>query len=1606
MDFKNKFKTLIFSAIALCTLAIPSAFALDFEASTTTSDESQGDVTEDLCGDLESGLGSSLGCDGDDEITDFTEYVGGLEAPDATGYAENLTKATNLRDLVQTIVNFALSFLGLAATVMMIYGGVLYVMSRGEEGEVEKGKKTMTYSLIGIVIILSSFAIVNTVINITSTDDARNLSGGGSSSSISESGESFDVDSVLKEITSISQQYIKNYQTYAYVNGEVDYMRSIEMPLIVDVTETDVSVGGFFDYLGGLLSGTDSSYPDEYSLIEEDDVDEYIDKLRKEISKIQSKVDSLSNTYEVSQSLYNYLRSGTSTSAIHLNEIVSNLIPEANADYESTEGCAGRDYEDNYTGELSDGFGWTAYSTDVRALDDDICSFIDAIEQAARDDFTENTQELEYRLNTLRALFDTDESEGSSLEEITFLFDTAILPLVQKNDPDEVASSVVRDLIGYLDTLYTAVQNIEFVKARITASVKKGNAPLIVRFDVLESSDPSNQTITDERVNWDLDGDGDFDDGTGDTTSYKYEEPGSYRVGVKIVSSDSGIAAGISFLTIKVEPQSAIIKLSASTGGEVTELADYSKFPILDKKDYRVTLTEAAAGITFDASGSTDGEKNPLIYYSWEWGDGEVTEGENESTVTHAYGKSGRFQMVLTVTDSLGVQDRKIVNIYVGSPAARISYGPSYGQIGTKFSFSGAGSTTDVGTIISYQWAATANGVTYALDEDNGVQIDAVFDEPGIYTLTLTVSDSSNNKDIAEVEILVESQTPVARYEYSAPNPSEPGTYVFDASDSSDPDPTDTLSYEWLIEGDEGQDYEILDYEENGKIMTVQFLMKGVRDVTLTVKDSHETELQKTDTATGEINVESVLDVALDFEDGSAYKLDANGDSEVTFIAESSVAESFEIDYGDGENGFSASISNGSENFTHTYDKAGIYYVKLVAYDADNVSNSIIKRLYISSGDDPTAIINVLADGVNLGFGETITGNTKTVFTFDASESINTDGSVSGLTYSWNFGDGSISDQKKVTHTFDGLNTYTVELTVKDHDDTSLTSTSSLQIKIEGIKPRIKGLSVTPQGDSLETPLKVNVTVDASDEDGKITYVKAWYYDIDDSAEELGTIISQSTSFTLTVNTKGEEGDSHTYAFAVELTDDDNNTVASLNELGGKNAPTLTVTNGPNDSPQAGFSVDRTAVKVGDEINFYSSSIDPDGKILYYTWDVEGNGFHDNEEQSESSYTYEYKEVHPDGIEVQLKVEDDAGATSVSDPITIYITSDTKAPEAAFLTYVSGTKVTFENNSDIDTENGVELGGLFWDFDTTIDSDGNGKPDDDTQAIDEENPAHEYGKVGTYSVKMTVADSTGQTDTVIQDVLVKEAADPVAAFTFTTEGMEVSFRNNSSTDTENDVGIRAYVWDFDTDIDSDGDGDKDNDVDSKEKNPIIEYEDYGSYEVVLQVTDELGQVDEVAQIVQLSSVVSDITALLTSSPKPNSKGQISIEGSNGDVTFYFDAEGGSDKYNFYIDKNVFYDTKGDGIRDNDVDYSATNSGSWKTNFDKSYGQIVVKLSAVDDETGETSIATLQVVFTSSTGANLFNARPNDMIFFIISSLLAAIVGVVVCSRQSYKVHKK
>ncbi|MDD5291300.1 MAG: IPT/TIG domain-containing protein [Patescibacteria group bacterium] len=69
------------------------------------------------------------------------------------------------RVMAANVIRIALGFLGIIAVGLIIYAGWLYMTAAGEEEKIEKAKKILTGAIIGLVIVLSAFAIASFILN-------------------------------------------------------------------------------------------------------------------------------------------------------------------------------------------------------------------------------------------------------------------------------------------------------------------------------------------------------------------------------------------------------------------------------------------------------------------------------------------------------------------------------------------------------------------------------------------------------------------------------------------------------------------------------------------------------------------------------------------------------------------------------------------------------------------------------------------------------------------------------------------------------------------------------------------------------------------------------------------------------------------------------------------------------------------------------------------------------------------------------------------------------------------------------------------------------------------------------------------------------------------------------------------------------------------------------------------------------------------------------------------------------------------------------------------------------------------------------------------------
>lgn len=75
-----------------------------------------------------------------------------------------ISTETSTIEFIITLINFLLGFLAIIALLVLIWAGYLWITALGNETQIEKSKKMILYTVIGIFLITASYAIINTLL--------------------------------------------------------------------------------------------------------------------------------------------------------------------------------------------------------------------------------------------------------------------------------------------------------------------------------------------------------------------------------------------------------------------------------------------------------------------------------------------------------------------------------------------------------------------------------------------------------------------------------------------------------------------------------------------------------------------------------------------------------------------------------------------------------------------------------------------------------------------------------------------------------------------------------------------------------------------------------------------------------------------------------------------------------------------------------------------------------------------------------------------------------------------------------------------------------------------------------------------------------------------------------------------------------------------------------------------------------------------------------------------------------------------------------------------------------------------------------------------------
>lgn len=1545
------------------------------------------------------------------QITSFSDFDGSLSLPD-DALNPTLTQDDNIKDFVKRIVNFALGFLGFIALIIVIYSGFQYVTALDNEEQMGKAKTNIKSVFIGIIIIFASYAIVNTALSIPSGEiGGSGIDGDNRAQLANYNSAATEVRSATVNYVRAYDQLLENTRKLALIKSyePSDFTTRAEFVNYLNQVENTLEdIGQEYDSISNTQLATnyvvDSVITPSKLIIQNQISREEVDKLQNEFQDA-----GLKNFADTTLGgIGNFFAAGFSGEAKFEDYICSLPATERPVNYDvknckqintsNESGNAGSEITESIRTYIDEVVYKRGLIVDYQRVVENMRETLDTLNDTSSPYFVAITLQNGQSLSqTIDELIDAFSQNGSlyniedSLDPFADLGSSTTdgdsfeigFATPSSGFDDLVKSDDVVEAVRKLEAVYNALINVRFTAPVIATNVSRGSSPLVVTFDGSKSYDPAELSLNDENFEWDVDGDGDFGDYTSQSelvscdgitsgpikfasVTCTYKRPGTYRVGLRLTSSaeeSQEVLPGIAYKTIRVMPPNARIDLQVTPDNDSSIILQrYNQDDgtiLLDRDEFTVTLNQAQQGLLFEA----DATGNKITEYSWRFsdeqgsisgsGDPILSNGEDPETdiggvqddvktIRKVFNSRGRYSGVLAVTDAQGQTDRKIFYVNVNTIVARVNADKTNVIPGEEIVLDSSNSQSDFGPIVSREWSVDG------LNEDFGSEekITISFEEPGAKSVGLKVRDGEGNEATVQVKVNVESRSPTAVAIANALDKNNPSLVTLDGSQSSDPDVGDkeNLKYTWSFLGKiEGVDYTIVNAEEAEKL-EVQFLKKGTYPIKLTVVDPQgkiaEQEI--------EVVVNNIID--LSFSDNQKYASQLDDNATTKFYVESRIADTATIFFGDGSNQ-TGRFENGKIEFEHKYKQAGAFDVRVEA-EMDGTKKIITETFLVGAGSSPIGVITIEAFGNRYTkLDEMPAIYRDTILTFDASESLNIDGTNDNLLYSWDMGDGGKFTQKTFTYSYRDLpanprGTFEIKLTVTNLNDRTQTNTRIVRLPVIRAFPTVQNVIVTPKGGP-KTPFDIEVeAVGANDPDGNIKTFRYYYYPLSRSDEQIGVIASGSPRATMQIGTMGEEGQEVQYGICLDLVDDDGNEVKCRDIFNEGAAAIVTVVNGKNDLPNAKFRVDRTSINVGESVNFIDDSTDPDGEIVQWRYDFDGDGsFADEQIYEKSTVEKTFTTASPlDGFKVRMEVTDDKGGRSVSGIIPIFVDSNLEPPTAAFRAEASGSEVTFVNNSRADQSNGGFIDQSIWDFDIQLDSDGDGNPSNDVDST-EYSPVFTYDRSGVYGVQLTVVDNEGNTDEVSN------------SFTLSTSGGVVS-----------EVAV-TELPPRNTQANTDSLGFPTLNIDGKEVDTYPSAPEVGLRDNGFLITSP--QFDS-----GLDAVISD-------------EGVI-------DITYKFSSLPAS-VVEIKVDKNTYLDSNQDGIRNNDVDYSSTELNDYTTRYSSIYSPTRTLVTVKDNQgnvyTDFVDVRFMGLDYNASLSFDIENNIP-IFIYILIISLFTLFSGII------------
>ena len=102
----------------------------------------------------------------------LSDGAASAQGKDQQGDAASLFGEGGQGGIFKTITNVMLFLIGAISVIMLIIGGIRYVVSGGDSTAVQNAKNTILYAIVGVIVAILAYAVVNFVISSFSANGA------------------------------------------------------------------------------------------------------------------------------------------------------------------------------------------------------------------------------------------------------------------------------------------------------------------------------------------------------------------------------------------------------------------------------------------------------------------------------------------------------------------------------------------------------------------------------------------------------------------------------------------------------------------------------------------------------------------------------------------------------------------------------------------------------------------------------------------------------------------------------------------------------------------------------------------------------------------------------------------------------------------------------------------------------------------------------------------------------------------------------------------------------------------------------------------------------------------------------------------------------------------------------------------------------------------------------------------------------------------------------------------------------------------------------------------------------------------------------------------